>query len=185
MIIGYKGTYNFTCINHKFEIGETYELPGIPIMCHYGFHYCTNAINVLTYYPIMPDFKLLEIEDLGESYSRWNKSVTNKLRVIREVPIEECEKIFNKQIEIFENEVKITDPDGHWEKHQFDKQRNRIYFESSTGRWVKRKFNENNDMTYEECSSGFRTTMEYCSSGCLTSKTTEYLNSDGTVMSVR
>lgn len=185
MIIGYKGTYNFTCINHKFEIGETYELPNIPIMCHYGFHYCTNPINVLTYYSIVPEFKLLEIEDLGDSYSRYNKSVTNKLRVIREVPKEECEKLFNQKFEFSENEVKFIEPDGFWQKYQFDKNRNRIYVEDSSGRWSKRKFDENNNMIYEECSSGFRSKFEYDNKGRFTNKTTEYLNSDGTVMSVK
>lgn len=185
MIIGYKGTYNYTCRDHKFEIGQTYELPNKPIMCHYGFHYCKFPIEVLTYYPIKPGFKLIEIEDLGENYSNYNKSVTNKLRVIREVPKEECEKFFNQKFELTEDDVTFINPDGFWEKYQFDKQGNRIYVTDSTGRWTKREFDQNNNMIYEEESSGFRSTFEYNEKGIVTNRRTEYFTSDNKLVPVR
>jgi hypothetical protein len=66
MKTGYKATYNFACRDHKFEIGQTYELLGTPIPCQYGFHYCVNPKDVLDYYPMKNCFRLLEIEDLGD-----------------------------------------------------------------------------------------------------------------------
>lgn len=120
MIIGYKGTYNFTCLNHKYEIGQSYELPYYPIPRQYGFHYCKNPKHVLGYYHITPDFKLIEIEDLiKDTKTEYDKRVTNKLRVIREVPIEECCILFNQQIEIDGNQVKITRPNGSWNKCEY------------------------------------------------------------------
>jgi hypothetical protein len=94
MKTGFKATHDFVCIDHKFEIGQTYELKGKPIPCHYGFHYCVNPKDVLEYYPIQHNFRLLEIEDLGDSITDDNKSVTNKIRIVREIPKEEYYQLF-------------------------------------------------------------------------------------------
>jgi hypothetical protein len=60
MKTGFKATYDFMCKSHKFEIGQTYELPNQPIPCKYGFHYCQNPKDVLEYYSIKHNFRLLE-----------------------------------------------------------------------------------------------------------------------------
>ena len=59
MKTGYKGTYNYICRGNKFEIGQSYELQINPIPCKRGFHYCVNPKDVLGYYPIQHDFRLL------------------------------------------------------------------------------------------------------------------------------
>jgi hypothetical protein len=59
MKTGYKATYDFICLDHKFEIGQTYELQGTPIPCEYGFHYCVNSKDVLKYYIIKRDFRVI------------------------------------------------------------------------------------------------------------------------------
>ena len=87
--IGYKATYNFKCQELTYEIGKTYEIDNIK-MCNYGFHYCPNIKDVLEYYNVIKDIKILEIEDIGtERVQKEDKVCTNKIRVLREVPIKE------------------------------------------------------------------------------------------------
>ena len=151
MKTGYKATYDFTCLDHKFEIGQTYELEGTPIPCEYGFHYCVNSKDVLKYYMIQRNFRLLEVEDLGESIVKEDKTVTNKLRVVREVPKEEYYPLFG----IINNELTITNESGNCEKRKFDERNNCIYLEYSSGFWKRRKFDQNNNCIYVECSNGY------------------------------
>ena len=171
MKTGFKATYDFICRDHKFEIGKTYELPGIPIPCKYGFHYCQDPINVLEYYSIQYNFRLLEIEDLGESITQEDKTVTNKIRIIREIPKEEYYPLFG----IVNNELKITTEDywykrkydernnlistsdsyGNWENQKFDERNNLIYYQNSNRTWQKYEYDERNNCTYSESSSGY------------------------------
>jgi hypothetical protein len=150
MKTGFKATYNFVCRDHKFEIGQTYELPGNPIPCEYGFHYCQDPINVLGYYPIKHSFRLLEIEDLGESITEGNKSVTNKIRIIREIPKEEYYQLFG----VINNELIIIAEDCTY-KRTFDENNNIIRFEDSSGYWEKIEYDENNNEIYSERSNGY------------------------------
>lgn len=161
MKIGYKGTYNFICRDHKFEIGQTYELPNKPILCKYGFHYCKNILDVFTYYSLKPGFKLLEIEDLGYSLTDSDKIVTNKLRVIREVPLEELNLILNCKIEFDSNKLTVTQSDGSWSYFIFNEKNNGIYHEDSTGFWRKKSYDENDNLVKFENSHGDYYKHEY------------------------
>jgi hypothetical protein len=157
MKTGYKATYDYICINHKFEIGHSYELSHKPIPCQYGFHYCVNPKDVLHYYPIQHKFRLLEIEDLGESITEGDKSVTNKIRIIREVPKEEYYPLFG----IVNNKLKFVNIFGCLEKREFDERNNCIYYEKSNGDWQKYTYDErNNKIRYEE-SGGYWVKHEY------------------------
>ena len=157
MKTGFKATYDFICRDHKFEIGKTYELPGIPIPCKYGFHYCQDPINVLEYYSIQYNFRLLEIEDLGESITQEDKTVTNKIRIIREIPKEEYYPLFG----IVNNELTIHYKNGSWEKCKYDERNNIIYHEASDGYCEKRSFDERNNCIYSENSTGYHTKQTY------------------------
>jgi hypothetical protein len=154
---GFKATYNFICLNHKFEIGKTYELPRTPIPCEYGFHYCVKPIDVLEYYPIQHDFRLLEIEDLGESIVKEDKTVTNKIRIIREIPKEEYYQLFG----IINNELKYFTRFGNWINQKFDERNNPIYYEYLTGYWTKREYDERNNLIHSEDSFGYWEKHEY------------------------
>ena len=152
MKTGYKGTYNLTCRNHKFEIGQTYELPHKPIICEYGFHYCTNPKDVLQYYTIQHDFRLLEIEDLSdETVIDGNKSATNKIRIVREVLKEEYYSLFG----MIDNVLTISYPSGSWKKFKYDERNNCIRYENSTGYWIKHSYDERNNLTRTEYSYGY------------------------------
>jgi len=165
MKIGFKATRDFYCRDHKFEIGKTYELPGTPIPCEYGFHYCVKPIDVLGYYPIQNDFHLLEIEDIGISIYHEDKIATNKLRVVREIPKEEYYELFG----MINNELTINGLNGIWVKHKYDQNNNLIYLENSYGAWLKYEYDERNNLTYIEDSSGYHSIRTYDQNNNVTS----------------
>jgi hypothetical protein len=94
-IKGYKASYNGRCTNNfLFEVGKTYKFDGKPILCEQGFHFCQNVDDVLDYYDYQKDFVLFEVEALGYTKTRDDKSCTNKIKIIRIVPKEEYSSIF-------------------------------------------------------------------------------------------
>jgi hypothetical protein len=109
----YKGTYNQECRKVKFEVGKTYTLHDKPILCNQGFHYCEKPDDVFIYYAYNKDFELLEIEPLGEVEISPDKFVTNKIKILRVVPEQEYNNIFQNS--------------------KYDKNNNLIYFKDSEG----------------------------------------------------
>jgi hypothetical protein len=85
MKVGYKATYNYMCRGFKYEIGKTYEIEGKSELCERGFHYCELPHQTLAFYPINPYFKLLEIQDLGNTKIDKQKCSTNKIKILREI----------------------------------------------------------------------------------------------------
>lgn len=145
MKIGYKGTFNLTCLNHKFEIGQTYELQEKPIVCQCGFHYCVKPIDVLNYYVIQHDFRLLGIEDLSENtQTDGNKSATDKIRIIREISKEEYYSLFG----FVGNTLTITDSNGYYKKYTYDERNNKIRSEDSNGYWLKFEYDDRNNLIH-------------------------------------
>ena len=158
MKLGYKATYNLTCLDHKFEIGKTYELPKKPILCQYGFHYCVKPKDVLNYYSIQHDFRLLEVEDLSENtVTKYDKSVTDKIRIIKEIPKEEYYSLFR----IVDNVLNIVCLDGYCQTYKYDERNNQIYYETSDGFWKKCEYDERNNLIRFENSTGYWEKFEF------------------------
>jgi len=91
---GYKGSTEGRCINQQYEVGETYTLDertqGPLQMCLTGFHFCRKLHNVNKHYALHEvRLVLFEVETLGKVINNGKKSVTDKIRIIREVPREE------------------------------------------------------------------------------------------------
>ena len=88
-----------TCSGFKFEEGQTYELEGSPGLCGHGFHFCKDLVLTLAYHPVQEDINenvYAEIEVLGEvefEKPTKHKGVTNKLKVLRIIPVEEVNKL--------------------------------------------------------------------------------------------
>ena len=145
--IGYKATYNFRCQELTYEIGKTYKIDNISI-CTYGFHYCKNIEDVLEYYDITPDLKIIEIEDIGTKYcEKLNKICTNGIKVLREVPMEE-HKLFK-----FDNKNRLIyyKDEDYIFKHQYDDNDNIVCINTfdSKGNTVKTQeyqYDQNNNM---------------------------------------
>jgi hypothetical protein len=92
---GYKGLdKNLRCRGMQYEIGQTYEMAKSPSICNWGFHFCEKVADVHEYYNLR-DNRICEIEALGEIVKKGNKSVTNKIKIIRELSREEIRSLGN------------------------------------------------------------------------------------------
>ena len=63
------------------------------------------------------------------------------------------------------NEIYYEDPDGFWEKREFDSNGNEIYYEDPDGFWKKREYDSNGKQIYYENSCGFWEKIEFDSKG--------------------
>ena len=86
MIKGYK-VFNsdWTCIGFQYQVGQTYTHDGDIGMCSSGFHFCRIAADCFNYYSFDPMNKVAEVEAIGDVESSGDKSVTNKIAILREI----------------------------------------------------------------------------------------------------
>lgn len=93
---GYK-VFNpdWTCRGFKYAVGETFEEEVELSVCNRGFHFCEKAINCFNYYDFNPENKVAEVLALGDVVTEGNKSCTNKIQIVREIPWAELLKIVN------------------------------------------------------------------------------------------
>ena len=81
-------TKQYTCPG-KFE--EEGELD----VCGHGMHFCQNAADCFNYYPFDSSNKVAEVIAYGEVRTNGDKSCTNKLEIVREIPWDEVLRIVN------------------------------------------------------------------------------------------
>jgi hypothetical protein len=95
-IKGYK-VFNpdWTCRGFQYEVGKTFEHDGNIELCGSGFHFCQKASDCFNYYDFNSNNKVAEIEALDLVETEGNKSVTNKIHIIREIPWQELLTIVN------------------------------------------------------------------------------------------
>ena len=94
---GYK-VFNpdFTCQGFQYEVGKTYRHNGPIAICHSGFHFCREVADCFNYYDFDPKNKVAEIEATGLVESDGEKSVTDEIKIVREIPWEEMLAIANQ-----------------------------------------------------------------------------------------
>lgn len=86
---GYKATNaNMTCRNYQFELNTEFVHTGEIKPCESGFHFCHQLQDILHFYGA-PDTRIFEIEATGKVITDGIKSVTDKIKLIRELPIEQ------------------------------------------------------------------------------------------------
>lgn len=86
-IIGYKATdKNLRCKDHHFMVGRSEWYDGDIELCHSGFHFCRNVTDLQKYYPRGRYFKC---EVLGDVIDSHDKSVTNHIKLVKEIGIGE------------------------------------------------------------------------------------------------
>lgn len=159
--IGYKATYNYKCQELTYEIGKTYKIDNIK-MCNYGFHYCPNIKDVLEYYKVSKDLKILEIEDMGtESIQKEDKVCTNKIKVLREVPIKEHKlfKVDKNGNSVYENHFDKYknwyeyDDNGHLihekKSNRYEKWYEKWYEYDDDGHLIHKKYSDKYEKWYE------------------------------------
>jgi len=138
----YKASYSGKCKSLIYEVGKTYTFEGTLSLCQKGFHFCRNLENVFDYYPPDKDKKLIvfEIEVLGDIIddSYQNKSVTNKLKILRImnefeyenlIPHENCDEI--KKYDKDNNLIYLRDSNGYEEWIEYDVNNNVVHYQDS------------------------------------------------------
>ena len=95
-MIGYKAlNQDLTCRGFQYEIGKTYSIEGLPILCEKGFHFCNNIKDTYRYYPMKESIRICKVEAIGEVVTDDNvKYCTNKIKILEEI-IDDCKRKCN------------------------------------------------------------------------------------------
>lgn len=93
---GYK-VFNpdWTCRGFQYKVGETYTHDGDIDVCESGFHFCRRAADCFNYYSFDSKNKVAEVEAIGVVKTDGDKSVTDKITIVREVEWQELLTIVN------------------------------------------------------------------------------------------
>ena len=93
---GYK-VFNpdWTCRGFQYEVGQSYKHKGALNICRSGFHFCRVAADCFNYYKFDSNNKVAEVEALGLVESDGDKSVTDEIKVIRELSWAEVLELVN------------------------------------------------------------------------------------------
>ena len=97
IIKGYKVfNHDWTCRGFQYEVGKTFKHDGNIEMCGAGFHFCQKARDCFNYYRFDNQNKVAEIEAIGLVETSGNKSVTDEIKIVREIPWQELLTIVNE-----------------------------------------------------------------------------------------
>lgn len=115
---GYKGfNKNFTCLDKKYEVGETYTEDKIEL-CESGLHFCENPIDCLEYYNPIYRSRYCQVtadnvsSEVDNTFSGDSKRVCGQLQIDKEIDINDIIKDgieYIKEKSIFENNTQ-TEP---------------------------------------------------------------------------
>ena len=94
---GYK-VFNpdWTCRDFQYEVGQTYKHDGKLAICDSGFHFCRKASDCFKYYSFDSKNKVAEVEALGLVESDDSKSVTDEIKIVREISWHELLDMVNE-----------------------------------------------------------------------------------------
>lgn len=89
-IKGYK-VFNpdWTCRGFQYKVGETFVHNGNIEMCGSGFHFRRKASDCFNYYAFDSSNKVAEVEAIGLVKTYNDKSVTDKIKIVREIEWQE------------------------------------------------------------------------------------------------
>ena len=175
-MIAYKATYNYKCLKQTYKVGKTYTSDKLKI-CHYGIHYCDKMEDTLKYYEPTKDFILLEVKILGDVENREDKSVTNKLKILRVVPPDEYTHSMKSRFPVYEYDdrgdiISETDSEGDKTYFEYDNQGNMInktypiggkvtYEYDSSGNMISATYPDGDKFTYEYDDRGNKISVTY------------------------
>ena len=86
---------DWTCRGFQYKVGETFIHNGNIEMCGAGFHFCQKASDCFNYYNFNSQNKVAEVEALGLVETQEDKSVTDKIKIIRQIEWSELLTIVN------------------------------------------------------------------------------------------
>ena len=85
MVRGYKGfNPDMACRDFRYEAGKTYTMEGRIEPCERGFHFCRKMADVFDYYG-KNGCRYAEVEAFGKVIDSNDKSVTDRIRIVREL----------------------------------------------------------------------------------------------------
>ena len=87
---------DWTCRGFQYEVGKTFKHEGDISLCKEGFHFCQKASDCFNYYNFDSDNKVAEVVATGLVESNEDKSVTNEITIVREIPWQELLTIVNE-----------------------------------------------------------------------------------------
>lgn len=87
---------DWTCRGFQYKVGETFVHNGNIEMCGKGFHFCQKASDCFNYYDFNSNNKVAEVEAIGLVETQGDKSVTDKITIVREIEWQELLTIVNK-----------------------------------------------------------------------------------------
>ena len=91
---GYKAfNSDLTCRGMQYEVGKEYTHDGDISLCEQGFHFCEQLTDCYQYYDSKS--RICEVEALGEVKSDGTKSVTDHIKIVRELTREEIVALAN------------------------------------------------------------------------------------------
>ena len=96
-IKGYK-VFNpdWTCRGFQYKVGEVFAYNGDIEVCKSGFHFCRKASDCFNYYGFDSRNKVAEVEAIGLVKTQGNKSVTDTIKIVREIEWQELLTIVNE-----------------------------------------------------------------------------------------
>ena len=96
MVKGYK-VFNpdWTCSGKQYTCPGKFEEKGELEVCGHGMHFCQTAADCFNYYIFNSKNKVAEVIAYGEVKTDGDKSCTDKLEIVREIPWDEVLRITN------------------------------------------------------------------------------------------
>jgi len=159
---GYKATHNMKCKNFLFEVGKTYEIEGELQICKNGFHFCLKMEETINYYDPIDKFILLEVEALGDIQHKEEKSVTNRIKILRIVPKEEYTfKVTEYEYDDRGNKISETTPSGDKWSYKYDDRGNMISVTPPYGDKYSYEYDDRNNRISVTYSNGDKWFYEY------------------------
>ena len=96
VVKGYKCfNSDLTCRNFQFELGKTYKHIGTIGLCTEGFHFCKTPSDIFNYYSFSANNRVCEVEATDDVIHGTDKSVTNNIKIIKELRWNEVLNICN------------------------------------------------------------------------------------------
>lgn len=96
----------------QYEVGKTYALEGVPMLCERGFHFCTSPLAVFEYYAPTNRFAIVQAneEDVSDDANvSSHKAVTRRITIVKEITLDD---IISLQME-FSSTKKRSSSGGH------------------------------------------------------------------------
>ena len=140
----YKATSNYKCRGQEYKVGKTYSSDKMKI-CRHGIHYCNELKDTLNYYFYSKDLVMLEIEVLGSIESYEDKSVTDKIKVLRVVPRDEW-NVTGLEFDERYNKISMEHSSGDKYLYEYDERGNMISETYPSGDKYLYEYNERNNM---------------------------------------